>query len=514
MAEYDVVTADDALTSALESAQEDAIAAALTLHVWPLLNGCFGRFEEAYRALPVSVRARHFPLEALGQLVVIGGLSQRAREVGVFDHRRASAKEAGGIHFVQLLAARLAGDYAAANRSATRLADWSRAAGGEGLVVNGPAAFFMSQSGLTELLQHRTTTAVRRFGMARRLAAGATLHDSERDALGKAALAHILRGSISNARRLLDLAEAMPLNAPELFQRFSASSERSARALIAVEQQSGTAAVLDTLVPLESADELWPFKMLALARDAFARESPLEALEFATVAAATQIVPSRSLASDALTATRMEALLAMDQPLAASRAGDDDDGILTRIARMQLSIRTGDRARARRLGAALLADADASPQVQLVTRLLAAWTDTLDGAPLSPSTATMAAGYAVQGGARLFTSVPSYVLDGLRAQLDDPEALAVPGRGRRAAGQALLTHPLTQRERRVLAALATTRTVGDISLELKVSPNTVKTQLSSLYRKLGVGSKAEAVAVATRLGLFDAPIESAGEAAR
>jgi len=38
--------------------------------------------------------------------------------------------------------------------------------------------------------------------------------------------------------------------------------------------------------------------------------------------------------------------------------------------------------------------------------------------------------------------------------------------------------------------------------ELIVSPNTVKTQISSIYRKLGVSRSAEAIAMASRLHLL------------
>lgn len=505
MSSYISAVSEAALTEALDSGDEDAVAAALTLHVWPLLNAHYDAFEQAFRSLPVTVRARHFPLEALGQLAMVAG-SHRAREVLLFDHRRASAKEAGGIHFVQLLAARLAGDYAAATRSASRLADWSRAASDEGLIADGPAAFFMTQSGFTDLVNGRTATAVRRFGLARRMATSATLHDSERDALGKSALAHIVRGSLSSARQALALAEELPVRAPTLFQRFSASTERSARALIAVEQQDDAASALAALTLLESADELWPFKLLALGRDALARESPLEALEFVTVSQATQLIPARSLASDIVTALRVEALLAMDQPLAAARASENDEtGIFTRLARMRVAIRSGDRERARRLGAAIVSDPEATPHVQLESRLLLAWADVLDDTSLSSATAAMATAYSAQGGVRQFTGVPGYVVEALRALVNDPASIPSPEASALTTGQSLLRNPLTHRERHVLIAASNHATLAEIASELKVSRNTVKTQLSSLYRKLGVGTRADAVAAATRLGLLDTP---------
>lgn len=60
---------------------------------------------------------------------------------------------------------------------------------------------------------------------------------------------------------------------------------------------------------------------------------------------------------------------------------------------------------------------------------------------------------------------------------------------------------LTARERAVLRELATGATTTQIAERLFVSPNTVKSQLSSAYRKLGVASRKEAEATVRRLGL-------------
>lgn len=62
---------------------------------------------------------------------------------------------------------------------------------------------------------------------------------------------------------------------------------------------------------------------------------------------------------------------------------------------------------------------------------------------------------------------------------------------------------LTKRERVVLAALAEHRSAAGIADALVVSPNTVKSQLRSIYRKLGVSSRRSALAVAVELGLLD-----------
>ncbi|MBO1752827.1 helix-turn-helix transcriptional regulator [Actinotalea sp. BY-33] len=53
---------------------------------------------------------------------------------------------------------------------------------------------------------------------------------------------------------------------------------------------------------------------------------------------------------------------------------------------------------------------------------------------------------------------------------------------------------LTQREQVVLALLAEEATLEEIARSLYVTRNTVKSQVASVYRKLGVASRAEAVA--------------------
>ncbi|GAA4425446.1 hypothetical protein GCM10023169_23070 [Georgenia halophila] len=62
---------------------------------------------------------------------------------------------------------------------------------------------------------------------------------------------------------------------------------------------------------------------------------------------------------------------------------------------------------------------------------------------------------------------------------------------------------LTERERVVLRALVESNSTSDIAARLVVSPNTVKTQLRSLYRKLNVRGRDDAIAVAYHLGLLD-----------
>lgn len=61
---------------------------------------------------------------------------------------------------------------------------------------------------------------------------------------------------------------------------------------------------------------------------------------------------------------------------------------------------------------------------------------------------------------------------------------------------------LTERERSVLAYLPTLSTNLEIADQLSISVNTVKQHLKTINRKLGVGSRREAVRVARRLGML------------
>jgi len=69
---------------------------------------------------------------------------------------------------------------------------------------------------------------------------------------------------------------------------------------------------------------------------------------------------------------------------------------------------------------------------------------------------------------------------------------------------------LTPAELRVLRMLHTHHSLSEIADQFNVSPNTVKTQAQAVYRKLGVGSRREAVERAQAAGLSPATTKDAG----
>ena len=62
--------------------------------------------------------------------------------------------------------------------------------------------------------------------------------------------------------------------------------------------------------------------------------------------------------------------------------------------------------------------------------------------------------------------------------------------------------PLSQREQEVLQLIALGQTNQEIALQLVVSRGTVKAHTASIYRKLNVANRTEAVARARQLGFL------------
>lgn len=90
-----------------------------------------------------------------------------------------------------------------------------------------------------------------------------------------------------------------------------------------------------------------------------------------------------------------------------------------------------------------------------------------------------------------------------RACHREPDAVALIQRVDRVKAMAVGgTRPLTAAELRLLPYLATHLSLLAISQELVIGRETAKSQATSIYRKLGVSSRAEAVAEAKRVGLI------------
>ena len=81
----------------------------------------------------------------------------------------------------------------------------------------------------------------------------------------------------------------------------------------------------------------------------------------------------------------------------------------------------------------------------------------------------------------------------LRARLSEERGSSAPG-----------ASALTGAELRLLPLLATHLSFPEIAGELFLSPNTIKSQAISIYRKLGASSRSQAVTRSRELGLLEA----------
>ena len=84
------------------------------------------------------------------------------------------------------------------------------------------------------------------------------------------------------------------------------------------------------------------------------------------------------------------------------------------------------------------------------------------------------------------------------------EAEALRARLAQERGSAILgASALTAAELRLLPLISTHLTVAEIATELYLSPHTIKSQLTSIYRKLEASTRSQAVTRARELGLLE-----------
>lgn len=100
---------------------------------------------------------------------------------------------------------------------------------------------------------------------------------------------------------------------------------------------------------------------------------------------------------------------------------------------------------------------------------------------------------------------PRDLVSAVRQAIDGTvcQTFGAPAGAEQAAGAQI---GLSERELTILAQVANGRSNKEIALELYLAEQTVKFHLSNSYRKLGVGTRTEAVREAYRRGLLEAPL--------
>lgn len=256
-------------------------------------------------------------------------------------------------------------------------------------------------------------------------------------------------------------------------------------------------------------EQLWPFAAWVEAEHAlvWGGRSRVRA-ELAAIRGAATRRRETGWLQGLLAAAEADLCISLGRTAVAARllADADDTDVRVLLARARLERVVGRSQEAVTLLDQAAAVGDPSALVALESLMLRAWCldDTGTGA-------AEALDEALQSARRdrlvlPFAHVPASLLD--------RHARAVPGLRRvaealreartRAAYDLVDELPaLTPRETAVLEALARGLSLEEVGRELFVSRNTVKTQATSLYRKLRVSGRADAVHKASRMGLLD-----------
>jgi ATP/maltotriose-dependent transcriptional regulator MalT len=251
---------------------------------------------------------------------------------------------------------------------------------------------------------------------------------------------------------------------------------------------------------------MWPLALLARTRALLARALPDDALETIRLARDSHPVRRPSFAFDVVGGATIEALLQTDELDQARRVAreHEDAGVLTALATVRLLLRerSPDAASAELLR--LQRDPSLGPGARIECRMLAVWAEFLREGDLDAAAADQL--FRVmrrRDHRRLAAGVPRQVVECAQERLAEESAQEF------AEARGGLVHTelgerpvLTAGERRVLEGLTVHTSTAAMATAFQVSPNTIKSQLRTLYRKLGCSTREEALRAAERLHLL------------
>ncbi len=509
----DADSAIQELRDAVIAGRSEAIARAAMRNIWPLYNAHFDELTAAVESLPGPLLKEYPVLRILHRMTPVLARTTAPFKplVNPADARGMSPDELDILLLVQMVAFRLSGDVAAAMIHARRLQERileDRGRSHEQL--DGPLWFYHQQIGTTLLAAGESSPALREFATARELGMLSRQPDAARMILGRTALAHAVRGSFDEAERALDELSLLP--APAAAHRASTTmTERSARALVDVEKMApDVEALLPQLETYDSIELTWPFALLARTRHLLARQQADEALEVVRLASDAHPDQHGSFASDVINSLSVEALWALGERSAARRFGESTirSGHLTRLAMIRLELLESHLEDAALGLRALAGDRSLGPGPRAERSLLSAWLECALTDTVGAATALQVARLTERTGTRrLLSTMPLQLMRHVQQRLPERDAAMFEAT---AVGLATVDRPrppaLTSSEIRVLNALPHHRTTAEIAASLYVSPNTIKSQLRSLYRKLDCSTREDAIVAASRLHLLSGDI--------
>lgn len=507
----DTDRARDELSKAVRAGHPETIARTVIANIWPLYTESPEALTAAIVELPSAFLDRHPILRVLHPMTAV--LARRSRAFKPVPHsqdaRLMGADELDFLILAQMISFRINGDITAAMVYARKLEDRLLETSSDGRDrIDGPLWFFHHQIGTTLLAAGETGRALLEFATARQLGEFSGQPYAQRMALARAALAHAVRGTLGDAERALAEADEMP-QVTTMHASASTSSALIAAALIAVDRRSGD---IDDLLagtcPVDSIELNWPFALLARSRAYLSRHRPEDALEAIRLASEGHPVQRGSFAADVVASSSIEALIATGETTYAWSIVKENPkaGVLTQLATARLALHDGRLDTAAHELRMLSSDQLLGPAQRAEVTLLSGWLELARTGEIDAESARQISRIAQRGDRRrLLGIMPRQLVDRVKAALDPDAAVEFAAVTTGLSFGDLQARPsLTSGELRVLNALPAQRSTAIMASTFHVSPNTVKSQLRSIYRKLGCSTRDDAIRIATRMRLLAA----------
>ena len=503
-------TPERALAEALARNDLDAVAEIVANHLFALLQNDWRALVEAIERLPDEVVAANPGMGIIRDFGASVRLRDGAINLEVLPALSGNDAAAAGLSdrlldavlLQEMLAHRFRADFVAAKAIGARLrARISRPDERGRRPLHDVVAFAALHVGITEVLAGDLEQSLRDFADARILRVEGQHDLSEQDANLKAAAVHAVLGRLGESERLMRRADALP-EPGESFAGFLASTRSAIRALIAVDRLDAEApALTEEAIERNGDDEFWSLALLASTRWSIVTGDLAGALDAVDQATAFRPMPAGSLAAGIAVAARAQAL-AMLGEFGAARDVLDGGGECTlrdaAVVRVRLALHLDGPQAAIAAARAIAVQPGLGPSARAETMLLAAWAQTLlFGAPEPGTARPLGALVARERLWRMLQLVPAEVvaqIPGLEAAPAFARGLALPE-----AGSGIRLSP---NELEILRLLAGPDPLPAIARARFVTLNTVKTQVASVYRRLGVHGRREAVAEAGRRGLL------------
>lgn len=493
----------DDLDEAVVSGHPRRIAEAAMAGIWPLFDSHYLALTAAIEKIPNAVLENYPVLWIMHRVnpVLTHRRPMFKPQVSSEALRSMTTDEIDMLTLAQMIAYRYSGDVTTAQAYASRLSDRIRSKGTQFRErPDGPLWFYHQQIGSTMLAAGETGAALTELATSHQIGQIGCRPDVQRLALSRIALAHAKRGSFEEAERILtDLPthgeSTSPYSEPSFF------AEHTAAALVGAERMvDDIDALLARLEPFDSFQMTWPFALLARTRSLITRHRPEEALEYVYLSRDAHARQHGSLAADVMNAAEIDALWALGAKSEARAVAlhGQRKGFLEASATVRLALADDclDLAEAQ-LGR-IAERRELAPAQYMERTLLAAWFCVAKTGSLDPVSAQRVVHIAQRRNARrMLSQVPQQVLAHVRSELDEETKASFDTAVTGVSHVRVPTRPkLTQGELRVLHTLRRGWTTAEIATQLHVSPNTIKSQLSSIYKKLSCSTRAEALQAA------------------